>query len=151
MADPLTGGCFCGALAYTAERGACRTVAHCHCTMCRKLTGGSFATWVEVPAGGFAFTRGEPRLLRSSGFAERRFCGDCGCHIAFQYVGEREEIAEVVWIAAGSLDNPGGLVPTDVIFARETLPWMPDDAALPHWPGQMPWLRPGIDEAPEAS
>lgn len=151
MAEELTGGCFCGALAYRARRGDSRTVAHCHCGMCRKLTGGSFATWVEVPFEGFAFTRGEPRRLRSSPFAERCFCGDCGCHISFRYEGEREEITAALWLTAGSLDRPQDLVPTDVIFAAEKLPWMADDPALPHWPGQMPWLRPGIDEEPGAS
>lgn len=148
MAEELTGGCQCGALAYRVRPAESPTVTHCHCRMCRKLTGGSFVTWVEAPADGFEVTKGQPRRLQSSPFAERFFCGECGCHIAFRYRGEREEITQAIWISAGSLDHPERLVPTDVIFAKEMLPWMPDDGALRHWPGQISWLGPEVgDEA----
>jgi hypothetical protein len=151
MADELTGGCQCGAIAYRARLADSRTVTHCHCRMCRKLTGGSFVTWVEAPADGFVVTKGKPRRLQSSAFAERFFCGDCGCHIAFRYWEERAEIVSAIWISAGSLDHPEQITPTDVIFAREMLPWMPDDPRLRHWPGQISWLGPEVGAEPAAA
>lgn len=142
----ITGGCQCGAIKYQAFRGESKTVAHCYCQMCRKLTGGSFVSYAEFPSDGISFTKGQLKYFKSSEFAVRGFCGDCGCHVTYQYYGERDQITNSVWIAAGSLDNPESLVPTDVIYAPEQLPWLQSDESLPHWPGQMPWLRPGIDD-----
>jgi len=130
----ITGGCQCGAIKYQAFRGESKTVAHCYCQMCRKLTGGSFVSYAEFPSDGISFTKDQLKYFKSSEFAVRGFCG------------ERDQITNSVWIAAGSLDNPENLVPTDIIYAPEQLPWLQSDESLPHWPGQMPWLRPGIDD-----
>ena len=51
----IKGGCACGGIRF--EIDAVRSMTHCHCTTCRKLTGASFATFAHVEKDKF------PRLL----------------------------------------------------------------------------------------
>ena len=76
MAEPLTGGCLCGGVRY-AIAGPPNRVVHCHCTMCRRASGGTVVTWAIVPAEAFRITAGRPAEYRSSPQATRRFCPSC--------------------------------------------------------------------------
>ena len=136
-----TGGCLCGAVRYRGLLGESKTVTHCYCGMCRKVSGGAFLTWAEFPAKDFAFTKGQPRYFKSSDIAVRGFCGGCGCQFTYQYVPDLESISESIWVAVGSLDRPGDIAPTDHIFTDNQLPWLHSDDGLPRWPGQLPWLH----------
>ena len=42
----IRGSCACGGIRFQIE--AVRSLTHCHCTTCRKLTGASFATYAHV-------------------------------------------------------------------------------------------------------
>ena len=139
--DVHEGGCLCGGLRYRAVAGESRTVTHCYCRMCRKATGGTFVTWIEFPAKDFAYTTGQPKTFRSSDLAERAFCGHCGCQMTFQAVGDHAGLATAIWVALGSTDRPGDIVPTHHIFTDDQLSWFRLDDDLPRWPSQLPWLR----------
>src|SRR5436190_21481677 len=82
---PLAGGCQCGACRY-AITAQPLTVYACHCSECRRQSGGAFGMSMPVPRGGFAFTRGTPRMWRrtaASGRAvEAASCLDCGTRLA---------------------------------------------------------------------
>ena len=47
----VQGGCACGSVRF--EIDAVRSLTHCHCTICRKLTGASFATYAHVETSKF--------------------------------------------------------------------------------------------------
>ena len=135
------GGCLCGAMRYRAEAGPTGTATHCFCRMCRKANGGTFVTWVEHAWESFVFTKGEPVRFRSSDLAERAFCGTCGCQLTFQAVGDPGGMPAIIWIALGSLDQPGEIVPTHHIFTDDRPSWLHLQDDLPRWPSQLPWLR----------
>ena len=97
---PITGGCLCGEVRYESTEPPI-TGGYCHCRMCQKANGGLFTAWLELPASGFRFTKGEPKLYRSSEWAQRSICSTCGSPLAFIY---DEEPAPYVFI--GSLDHP---------------------------------------------
>ena len=143
MAEPGVheGGCLCGAVRYRALLGESKTVTHCYCRMCRKVSGGTFLTWVEFPAKDFVFTKGQPSYFRSSDLAKRAFCGSCGCQLTFWAVGDPAGLAKGIWVALGSMDRPGDIEPTHHIFTDNQLPWLHSDDGLPRWPGQLPWLH----------
>lgn len=63
----MTGGCLCGAVRW-ASSAPPRDVHHCHCGMCRRWTGGGFATLVWFGAGELAHcgVRGTPLYLEYS-------------------------------------------------------------------------------------
>ena len=43
----LTGSCLCGDIAFAID-GPIETMAHCHCSMCRKFHGSAFATFATT-------------------------------------------------------------------------------------------------------
>jgi hypothetical protein len=97
---PVTGGCLCGAVRYES---AAPPIAgfYCHCTMCQKNYGGLFQATVNFAGSTFAFSKAEPNYYRSSTFARKGFCAQCGSPIVFVYDGNQD-----VWVLFGSLDHP---------------------------------------------
>jgi hypothetical protein len=97
---PITGGCLCGAVRYESTKPPVNG-GYCHCRMCQKASGGLYTAWVEFSASEFRFTKGEPKLYRSSGWGQRGVCAACGSSLAFIY---DENPAPVIFI--GTLDHP---------------------------------------------
>jgi hypothetical protein len=69
--------------------------------MCQKSYGGLFQATLKFTGTCFQYTRGEPKYYRSSGFAKRGFCAECGSPIVFLYEGNPN-----LWVLVGSLDHP---------------------------------------------
>ena len=63
MPETHTGGCHCGYLRY-AVAAPLDDVAHCHCSICRRTTGGIVTTWDGGPAhnGGNIIAASDPRV-----------------------------------------------------------------------------------------
>lgn len=67
------GRCACGAVTFSATlRGGMHA---CHCETCRRMSGGVF---LSVECGDDIDITGPVKTWKSSGWAERLFCGDCG-------------------------------------------------------------------------
>lgn len=78
-----TGGCLCGAVKYTLNRTP-EAVGACHCSMCRKWSGGIYLG-IEVPPDGVSFSGAENlRVYTSSPWAERAFCKTCGSSVYYR-------------------------------------------------------------------
>jgi hypothetical protein len=68
----IKGSCLCGGIRF--EIDAVRSLTHCHCGICRKLTGAAFASYVHVEADKFRLVSGEDlaqRFESSPGSFER--------------------------------------------------------------------------------
>ena len=97
------GGCLCGAVRYEVT-GALRDVVECHCAMCRK-THGHIGAYTATPKEGLRITEARGlKWYRSSNYARRGFCGECGGTLFFDPVAK-----DHISIAAGTLDPPTGL------------------------------------------
>ena len=125
-----TGGCLCGAVCYRAEADPIRAV-HCHCSMCRKMSGAAFLTFVHFPATSFAWTPREPTRYRSSADAERGFCARCGSTLSMH----EEVLPDRVQVTLGSLDQPGAIRADDHVWTRSRLPWLQMADELPRFSG----------------
>lgn len=125
-AETHSGGCQCGKIRY-AVTGEIPSVAHCHCTMCRRSTGGTVMTWATVPRARFAYTQGEPAVYRSSEHGRRQFCPTCGTHLVFL----SDHAPESLDITLGSFDEPGRFPPDRHIWTESRLPWLTLDPQLP--------------------
>ena len=126
-----TGGCFCGAVRYRASAPPI-DVAHCHCTMCRRIAGAPVVTWATYPRGALTITAGTPRELASSPGVVRTFCGTCGTPLTFREPAR----PDVLDVTVGSLDDPAAFPPGEHIWTASTLPWLALDDDLPRCPGE---------------
>ena len=97
---PVIGGCLCGAVRYESGEAPVHG-SFCHCRMCQKGYGGLFQAALKFTGEDFRFTKGDPKYYRSSAYARRGFCAECGSPIAFVYDGN-----PTVWILIGTLDHP---------------------------------------------
>ena len=82
-----TGGCLCGAVRYRATAEPLRAMI-CHCATCRRVSGSAFLSFVHFPKDSFTWVSGEPARYRSSTFAERGFCSDCGSTLSMHETEE---------------------------------------------------------------
>jgi hypothetical protein len=121
----LTGGCQCGAVRY-AFYAEPRSADICHCRMCQRAVGNLFMAVTSVQQQDFAWTKGAPKLYRSSSIAERGFCGACGTPLSFRYLA-KDHIA----LTTGSLDQPERGKPTSQYAIESRLPWFDKLADLP--------------------
>merc|ERR1712185_708386 len=77
------GGCHCGNIRFRAE-GPLRQILMCHCSDCLKLSGTSWGA-SAARADRITWLNGrEPRWYRSSPWAERGFCPDCGAQMFYR-------------------------------------------------------------------
>ncbi|WP_373089942.1 GFA family protein [Sneathiella sp.] len=121
------GGCLCGAVTYTV-RGALRDVMFCHCRQCQKTSGHYFAA-TSAPRANLTLT-GERGLkwYRSSDWAERGFCGNCGSSL-FWRMNDSDSIS----ILAGSLDGKTGLATGSHIFVADKKDYYEITDGLPQY------------------
>ncbi|MFZ0017181.1 MAG: GFA family protein [Acetobacteraceae bacterium] len=129
----ITGGCLCGAVKYSTDAEAMRTVV-CHCTTCQRHIGSAFATLVAFPAGSIAVsgtlkTYTEPGGMSGEPF-HRRFCPDCGTPIIYEREG-----GERTLIAAGTLDDRTIVKPSVNLFCASAQAWVPITPDTQNLPG----------------
>lgn len=107
-----TGGCACGAVRYQATGGG-PAYGVCHCTICRKWTGGPF---VALQVQDLEVTSGADlaHAWRSSDWGERVSCAACGGTLFFKVLTSGEAN-----VALGTLDDISGLVCGMEIFVDQ--------------------------------
>lgn len=127
------GGCLCGGVRYRIT-GTIPPAVHCHCSMCRRGSGGTVVTWVEIALNRFKFTHGEPRVYQSSGHARRGFCPTCGAQLTFYSSNDPESID----VTVVSLDHPEDHPPDRHIWTSGRLRWLHMDENLPQYPEWTP-------------
>ena len=130
----MSGGCLCGAVRYRLA-GEQAMVAVCHCRTCQRNTGPAFSPNVAMPS--------EAGTIEGEGLATyethagsdsppffRSFCSRCGSPVC----ARGEAYPGIVFIKAGTLDDPTRVTPTAHIFCAEQLPWVQADAGTPRFP-----------------
>ena len=123
------GGCLCGAIRYRATAYPWRCMI-CHCQDCRKHSGAPCLSFVHFPTEAFTWLTAEPRRYRSSSYAERGFCAECGSTLSMH----EEVLAERVQIALGSLDDPNRVRPDDHVWTSSRIEWFEVNDSLPRFP-----------------
>lgn len=121
-----TGGCLCGAIRYRASE-APHWASYCHCSMCRKVSGAPFTSFVEFRRGVVEWSGERASYVSSDGIC-RRFCSTCGSSLTFEADG-------MVFIALGSLDAPERVQVERHCYTRSKLPGLKLNDDLPQFPG----------------
>ena len=128
--EKITGGCLCGAVRYEVSQLPDDVVGYCHCRMCQKALGALFGCFVIFTGPNigdtFKFVGEEPKYYRSSEWAERGFCPECGTPLVFRD-------SEGCGVMIGSLDHPEDFPPTSHSGIEGQVPWLKIDDNLPRW------------------
>lgn len=131
MVEPITGGCHCGRLRYRIA-AVLNDIAHCHCAICRRTSGGIVTTWATVPLASFSWLQGSPAAYASSASCMRYFCSHCGCHLSLFTSLSPESLD----ITVASLDQPERAPADRHIWVASRLPWLHLDPQLPEEQGE---------------
>ena len=77
--DKLKGGCHCGSVQWEFELPI-KTSVQCHCSMCRKLSGSDYSSYVVVPKENFFLMKGKKVATnyRATDISYKNFCSKCG-------------------------------------------------------------------------
>ena len=131
MTDPYRGSCLCGIVKFEIDEFLPQA-AHCHCSMCRKFHGASYATIAGVHRSNFRWVEGADALKRytAENAAIRTFCSNCGSSLAFSSPRAPEEEVE---IALGTMDGDVPVVPSAHIFVGSAANWTVLSDDLPQY------------------
>lgn len=124
MTTTMFGGCQCGRVRYSA-RLENFDAGLCHCSMCRKATGGFASAIVEVPIAAVDWETG-PDAYDSSPIAQRLFCSHCGSPL-----GWRPREGDRMDLTLGSFDDPSPFRPVAHGGAERIVEAWLDTSALP--------------------
>ena len=115
----MRGRCFCGQIAFEIDRkdGAC---VNCHCESCRRQCSAPMTTYVAVPDGMWRWTRGTPKVFRSSPGVERSFCGTCGTPLSFR----SQTMSGVMHMYVAAMEDPEAFAPELHVSHEEKLSWL---------------------------
>jgi hypothetical protein len=132
----IAGGCLCRAVRYQATAEPI-TARLCWCRLCQYIATGNAAVSVAFPSKGFSVTgqtRDYESVADSGNKMHRRFCPACGTHL----FSEAESRSHLVFVRAGTLDDPEIAQPAATIWAAQAPSWARIDDSFPHWEGQPP-------------
>jgi len=133
----IRGSCACGGVRFEIDE--VRSLTHCHCTNCRKLTAASFATYAHVDKDKFRFTSGEDLIAHYESAPEsfRAFCRTCS-----SLVPGHASYLTTVSVPAGLLDDDPKVRPRLHVFTSSKAPWWEITDDLPQHPKWVPGYEP---------
>ena len=122
-----SGSCLCGGIRFEVALPGI-VINHCHCSRCRKASGGAFGTYFHTRLGAFRWLGGEELIERFQPAAgdPRPFCSRCGSRVPLV-----EAADDHVIIPAGTFDDDPGLRPSVNIHAASKAPWYTITGDLP--------------------
>lgn len=120
MSEVKKGSCMCSEIQFEYS-GAPFSFNLCHCTMCRKFSGGPFGSFLGLKKADFRYTAGEDLItvFKSSDWASRCFCSKCGSSLV--YLSHKNP--DNYFVAAGIFDDELGIAPKKHIFVKDKCEW----------------------------
>ncbi len=118
----FSGHCYCGNIQYQAA-GEPVIKVQCHCRECQYVSGGSANVTIGMPAAGFKYTKGTPKLFARADLANgviREFCPDCGTQVLSR---APHVLPDVMLIKVGTMDEPSLFAPDIAIFTCDQQPF----------------------------
>jgi hypothetical protein len=139
----LVAACYCGAVSLRASAPP-KSVIHCHCGQCRRLSGAAFTTWVSLPREACVVTGTESLAVYSpTPNGRRHFCQCCGTHV----FTEDTRMPQIYGVPAGILQEAHlSLAPSQHFFVSHKAAWHEIADALPQFGGES-----GYERLPDSS
>ena len=132
MKTHFQGGCLCGAVRYEAT-GDSEDASYCHCDDCKRATGGPYTVGVLVKLAQLRIISGQVKgyttIADSGRKITREFCPNCGSPLFTM----AEKCPDLVFLKAGSLDEPELIKPSCQTWTKCAVPWAYIDETLPSY------------------
>lgn len=118
--DSYKGGCLCGKVRFEIT-GEIQQIVYCHCSLCRKAQGSTFATNGNVDSEKFVFISGEAEMTgyESTPGQTKYFCQHCGSPI----ISKKESAPGMVRVRLGVIESDISERPKAHIFASSKAGW----------------------------
>src|SRR5271169_1044438 len=132
----IAGGCLCRAVRYRSSAQPLLARV-CWCRVCQYLGSGSGAVNVCFATATFSIEGAladYQNVADSGNKMHRRFCPTCGT----QLFSEAESRPHLIFVRAGSLDDPEAAKPAATIWTAQAPTWACIDSGLPTFSGQPP-------------
>jgi len=133
----IAGGCRCGAVRYALAVDAVPGTYACHCTICQRSTGASFAHQMPVLEDALTVT-GEltavPMPTLSGGLSVQRYCANCLTRI----YNTNDAWPGRAIVRAGTVDGSERLSPRLHIYISTKQPWITLPENVPAYPEGAP-------------
>ncbi len=111
--NSIKGQCLCGAVRFESDTSS-NKVGICHCGMCRRWGGGLAGAWVRLKVR--LTNSNDLKWWKSSEWAERGFCGNCGSSM-FWRVADSSAPPDMEWeVSVGVLEDDSNLEIADHIY-----------------------------------
>jgi hypothetical protein len=124
----LTGQCFCGAVTYGVA-DEFRYALNCHCSQCRRTTGGAFKPFAGIEREKLRITKGANSLLIvGEEDGHDAHCRTCGS-LLYSLVRE----GAFVHVTLGTLTDDPSIRPSAHIFVGSKAPWFTITDDLPQY------------------
>ncbi len=127
----ITGSCQCGQVSYEIS-GEPMFSAHCCCSDCKKASGADHITAAFFKSDQVAI-KGNVSDYATTGDSgntnTRQFCANCGSRM-FSLNSGREG---VIGVQVGTMNNPKGIAPRAVVYAKGKNDWDAFSDALPQF------------------
>lgn len=107
------------------------TVAYCHCSDCRRLTGAPVAVFAAFDAEALAFSPPLGAAVSHSPGVERWFCTACGSPLAAKF----DYLPGQIYVPVGILDQADDVVPEIHCHHEARLQWLDITDDLPRIAG----------------
>jgi hypothetical protein len=122
----ISGHCLCGAVGFEVSEPFA-TVTVCHCTNCKKLSGGTGTVNGRVPTAAVHVVAGDEHLrtYQPAEGTAKTFCAVCGSNL----FGAGWPRSDWTSVRLSALDEPFEGRPDRHIYVRSVAPWetLPDD------------------------
>jgi len=105
----IAGRCECAKVQYQVQ-GELKEFCHCHCSICRRISGAAFVTWGGIARDEFNYVSGEDNV-RSYSFSERAdslSCKTCSSTILVDFKPEADMLYITLGTVDGDVDCPDG-------------------------------------------
>lgn len=125
----IQGSCLCGGVRFELAVEP-QFINHCHCSMCRKVHGAAFGSFLHADGHGFRWLSGQSNVenYQSSPGNFRAFCRVCGSNMPVIEDGGAHVI-----IPSGALDHDPVVRPIVHIHTASKAPWFEITDALPQF------------------
>lgn len=132
----VTGGCLCGRVRFECAGPVVHSLV-CHCRMCQRASGSSYAGIMFFPSAAMSMKSGQTKTYGSSSTGVRHFCPDCGASLFFERVS-----SALHGVLVGALDDPDIFRPTMHICLSAKQSWLTLADGLPGHQEKPPGMTP---------